>query len=496
MRTNVGLLIDALDRERALVRTSRKRPDGREETVVRLSQLNFSDDTLKRIVRYYPGLRDTLACIVLGALPVDMRSPRATYLLRIVLGDAYAPSSEVHSLVLRAYSEAPEDLADNGIDVRQMIINAAQQLIDTAQDTPDAYQAVLRLLENPPPAVLARPEYLHAHRLHMATVAFVHPQADEQTRSQLLHKMADAIDALEAMYSAEPRVENNPDDTTFFAWHLWRRHDALPLLNRLIGFSAQHWNDMWALAYLAALMHGTLLFMPGTSDLGTSDSVWVSKALYPLLKDPLDELFRQRAFAPKPVYAAITDRLREGGVDVYWQFVKNILETPELSMYLLCDLVAGYMRRFPKSVRSLAKIAAQQMASDESVKKFAALVAGVTDFEHKAILKMLPPRGHEALTAALRAKYREISSRNKTLRNTVAERLLASVYHLLPSTVRAMCAGSETPSAVWDALQSVLGQPDRLLRTTPQERARFQRWLDKARHEDLITRLCSPPDQF
>jgi hypothetical protein len=493
MRTNVGLLIDALDRERAFVRVSRRRPDGREETVVRFSQLNFSDDTLKRIVRYCPELRDTLACIVLGALPVEMRSPRATYLLRIVLGNAYAPSSEVHSLVLRAYSEAPEDLADNGIDVRRMIINTAQQLIETAQDTPEAYQAVLHLLENPPPAVLARPEYLHAHRLHMGTVAFVHPQADEQTRSQLLLKMADAIDALEAMYTAEPRVQNSPEDATFFAYYLWRRHNALPLLNRLIGFSKSdpHWDSMWALAYLAALMHGTYLFAPQGSD-----SVWVAKALYPLLKDPLDELFRQRAFAPKQVYETITNRLREGGADIYWQFVRNILETPELSAYLLCDLVAGYMRRFPRSVPSLANITAQQMTSEASVKKFATLVAGRMDFEHKAILKMLPPRGHEALTAALRAKYREISSTNETLRNTVAERLLASVYHLLPSTVRGMCAGSESPSAVWDALQSVLGQPDRLLRTTPQERTRFQRWLDKARHEDLIKRLCAPPDEF
>jgi len=491
MRTNVDLLIDALDRERAFVRISRKRPDGRDETVLQFSQLNFSEDTLKRIVKYYPEQRDTLACIVLGALPVELRSPRTILLLRTVLGNAYAPSSEVHSFVLRAYSEASEDLVDNGIDVRRLIINAAQELIETAQDTPDAYQAVLHLLENPPPAVLARPEYLHAHRLHMGTVAFVHPQADEQTRSELLHKMADAIDALEAMYRAEPRVQNSPDDASFFAHHLWRRHNALPLLNRLIGFSVPQRNDMTALAYLAALMHGTLLFTPQASD-----SKWVSEALYPLLKDPLDELFHQRAFAPKDVYAAITNRLQEAGPEVYWQFVKNILETEDLSRYLLCDLVAAYMRRFPRSVRSLAKITAQQMTSDESVKKFAALIAGATDFEHKAILKMLPPRGHEALTTALRAKYREISSRDTALRNTVAERLLASVYHLLPLTVRAMCAGSESPSAVWNALQTVLGQPDRVLRATPRNRARFQRWLDKARHEDLIARLCAPPDEF
>jgi hypothetical protein len=424
---------------------------------------------------------------------VEIRSPRAEFLLRIVLGNAHAPASEVRSFVLRAYSKASEDLVDNGIDVRQMIINAADQLIDKSQNpSRDVYSAVLRLLENPPPAVLAQPEYLHAHRLHMATVAFVHPQADGQTRSQLLHKMADAIDALEAMYTAEPRVENSPLDARFFAEHLWYRHDALPLLNRLIGFSsALQWNDMWALAYLAALMHGTLLFMPQNPD-----SEWVSNALYPLLKDPLDELFHQRAFAPEQIYAAITNRLLEGGVNIYWQFVKNILETPNLSRYLLCDLVAGYMRRFPRSVRSLAKITAQQMTSDESIEKFAALVAGVTDSEHKVTLRMLPPRAHEALTAALRAKYREISSKNTALRNTVAERLLASVYHLLPSTVRAMCEGNESPSVVWNTLQSALGQPDRLLRAEPEERARFQRWLDNARYNDLITRLCAPPDEI
>jgi hypothetical protein len=494
MRTTVELLIDALDRERAFARISRKRPDGREETVLQFSSLNFSADTLERIVRYFPELRDMLACIVLGALPVEIRSPRTIALLRTVLGNAHAPSSEVHSFVLRAYSGASEDLVGDGINrinIRQMIINAAEQLIETAQDTPDAYQAVLHLLENPPPAVLARPEYLHAHRLHMGTVAFVHPQADEQTRANLLLKMADAIDALDAMYSAEPRVQNSPDDATFFAHHLWYRYDALPLFNRLIGFSVPQWDDMWALAYLTALMGGKIPFTPQHSD-----SKWVSKALYPLLREPLDELFHQRAFAPKQVYEAITNRLREGGAEVYWQFVKNILETEELSGFLLCDLVAGYMRRFPRSVLSLAKITAQQMTSDESVKKFATLVAGATDSIHQMILKMLPPRGHEALTAALRAKYREISSKQTALRNTVAERLLASVYHLLPSTVRAMCEGSESPSAVWNALQSVLVQPDRLLRTTPEKRARFQRWLDNARYEDLITRLCNPPDSF
>ena len=494
MRTNVDFLIDALDRERALVRTSRKRPDGRDETALQLSYSNEATNAIERTAGLYPELRDTLACIVLGALPVDLRSPRAIFLLRTVLGNAHAPASEVRSFVLRAYSGASEDLVDSGIDVRRLIINAADRLIDTSENpSRDVYQAVLRLLENPPPAVLARPEYQHAHRLHMATVAFVHPQADEQTRSQLLHKMADAIDALEAMYSAEPRVLNSPLDATFFASHLWHRHDALPLLNRLIGFSEAdlHWDSMWALAYLAALMHGTLLFTPQQSD-----SQWVSKALYPLLKDPMDELFHQRAFAPERVYTTITNRLREGGYDVYWQFVKNILETEDLSRYLLCDLVAGYMRRFPRSVRKMARVAAQQMTSDESVKKFATLVAGGTDFEHKAILKMLPPRAHEALTTELRAKYREIGSKNTALRNTVAERLLASVYHLLPLTVRAMCAGGESPSAVWNALQTALGQPDRVLRAKPEQRARFQRWLDNARHEDLITRLCAPPDEI
>ena len=492
MRTNVDFLIDALDRERALVRTSRKRPDGRDETALQLSYSNEATNAIERTAGLYPELRDTLACIVLGALPVELRSPRSLFLLRTVLGNAHAPASEVRSFVLRAYSGASEDLVDSGIDVRRLIINAADRLIDTSENpSRDVYQAVLRLLENPPPAVLARPEYQHAHRLHMATVAFVHPQADEQTRSQLLHKMADAIDALEAMYSAEPRVLNSPLDAAFFASHLWHRHDALPLLNRLIGFSVPHWNDMTALAYLAALMHGTLLFTPQQSD-----SQWVSKALYPLLKDPMDELFHQRAFAPERVYTTITNRLREGGYDVYWQFVKNILETENLSRYLLCDLVAGYMRRFPRSVRKMARVAAQQMTSDESVKKFAALVAGGTDFEHKAILKMLPPRGHEALTTALRAKYREISSRNRALRNTVAERLLASVYHLLPSTVRGMLESNESPSAVWNALQTALGQPDRVLRATPRHRARFQRWLDNARYKDLITRLCAPPDEI
>jgi hypothetical protein len=247
---------------------------------------------------------------------------------------------------------------------------------------------------------------------------------------------------------------------------------------------------MWALAYLAALTHGTILFTPQQSD-----SKWVSEALYPLLKDPLDELFHQRAFASQHVHAAITNRLQEAGPEVYWQFVKNILENENLSSFLLCDLVAGYMRRFPRSVRSLAKITAQQMTSDESVKKFATLVAGATDDEHPVLLKMLPPRAHAALTTALRAKYREIDSEDKALRNTVAERLLASVYHLLPSTVRAMCAGNESPSAVWNALQTALGQPDRVLRAKPENRARFQRWLDNARYKDLITRLCAPPDE-
>jgi len=491
MRTNVDLLIDALDRERAFVRTSRKRPDGRDETDLLLSSSGEPAKAIERTAELYPELRDTLACIVLGALPVQMESPKPTFLLRTILRNAHAPASEVCSFVLRAYSKASEDLVDSGIDVRRLIINAADRLIDTSENSPrGVYQAVLRLLENPPPAVLARPEDLHAHRLHMATVAFAHPQADEQTRSQLLHKMADAIDALEAMYSAEPRVLNSSPDATFFAWYLWRRHSTLPLLNRLIGFSSGPWNSMWALAYLAALTHGTILFTPQQSD-----SKWVSEALYPLLKDPLDELFHQRAFASKHVYETITNRLQEAGPEVYWQFVKNILENENLSSFLLCDLVAGYMRRFPRSVRSLAKITAQQMTSDKSVKKFAALVAGATDPEHEAILKMLPPRGHEALTAALRAKYREIDPHDKALRDSVAERLLASVYHLLPSTVRGMSESNESPSAVWNALQSALGEPDRVLRAAPRHRARFQRWLDNARHKDLITRLCAPPDE-
>jgi len=70
-----------------------------------------------------------------------------------------------------------------------------------------------------------------------------------------------------------------------------------------------------------------------------------------------------------------------------------------------------------------------------------------------------------------------------------------SVYDLLPSTVRGMSESNESPSAVWNALQTALGQPDRVLRATPRHRARFQRWLDNARYKDLITRLCAPPDE-
>jgi len=126
---------------------------------------------------------------------------------------------------------------------------------------------------------------------------------------------------------------------------------------------------------------------------------------------------------------------------------------------------------------------------------FAALVAGDTDAEHPVLLKMLPPRAHEALITELRAKYREIDPHDKALRNSVAERLLVSVYHLLPSTVRGMSESNESLSAVWNALQTALGQPDRVLRAKPEHRARFQRWLDNARHKDIATRLCAPPDE-
>jgi hypothetical protein len=214
-----------------------------------------------------------------------------------------------------------------------------------------------------------------------------------------------------------------------------------------------------------------------------------------LLRETLDELFHQRAFTYSQLDAAITNRLREAGSDVYWQFVRNILESPDSSSYLLRNLITGYMRRFPRSVRKMARVAAQQMTHSDTIKKFAALVAGDTDAEHPVLLKMLPPRAHAALTTELRAKYREIDPHDKALRDNVAERLLVSVYDLLPSTVRGMSESNESPSAVWNALQSALGEPDRVLRAEPRNRARFQRWLDNARYKDLITRLCAPPDE-
>jgi hypothetical protein len=494
MGTNVDALIAALDREGALGRTLRMRPDGNPENTVQFSYFNASEDNIERVAKQYPSLRDPLACVVLGALPVEIPSERrAIPMLRAALGNAHATESEIHSFVLRAYSHASEDLAHSAIDVRRMIINTARQLIETAQDTPDAYHALLHLLENPPPAVVARPENQHAHRLHMATVVFRHPRSDPQTRLHLAHTMADAIDALADLYTAKPRVENSPEDATCLASSLGHIPETLPLLNRLIGFSTWDWNPHWSLAYLCAIARSPIVFT-----LQPPDGVWVATSLYPLLREPLDELFHQRAFSYSKLDAAISNRLREGGYDVYWQFVRNILESPNCSSSLLRNLITGYMRRFPRSVPRMARVAAQQiqMTNPDTVKKFAALVAGDTDDEHPELLKMLPPRAHEALTTALRAKYREIDPQNKALRNTVAERLLASVYHLLPSTIREMSESNESPSAVWNALQTALGEPDRVLRAEPGKRARFQRWLDNARYEDFIRRLCASPDEI
>jgi hypothetical protein len=490
MVTNVDALIGVLDSQGALGRTVRVQPDGHRKNTVQFSYFGSSPDIVERVAKQYPGLRHTLACVVLGALPVQRDFTTPIAMVRAALGNAHATQSEIHSFVLTAYSHASEDFAHSPVDVRRMIINTAQQLIDTVQDTPDAYHALWHLLENPPPAVLARPEYQHAHRLHMATVVFRHPRSDPQTRLNLAHTMADAIDALADLYTAAPRVENSPDDATGLASALGHIPETLPLLNRLIGFSQWDWNTYWSLAYLCAVARSPVVFTPRPAD-----GVWVGKSLYPLLTEPLDELFHQRAFTYSQLDAAITNRLREGGSDVYWQFVRNILESPDCSSYLLRNLVTGYMRRFPRSVRSLARLAAQQTTHPDTVKKFAALVAGDTDDEHPVLLKMLPPRAHAALTTELRAKYREIDSQDKALRDNVAERLLVSVYDLLPSTVRGMSESNESPSAVWNALQSVLEQPDRVLRATPRNRARFQRWLDNARYKDLITRLCAPPDE-
>jgi hypothetical protein len=490
MRTNVDALIAALDSQGALGRTVRLRPDGHQENIVQFSYFGSSPYIVERVAKQYPRLRHTLACVVLGALPVQRHSTTPIDMLRAALGNAHATQSEIHSFVLRAYSHASEDLAHSAIDVRRMIINTAQQLIDTAQDTPDAYHALWHLLENPPPAVVTRPEYQHAHRLHMATVVFRHPRSDPQTRLELAHTMADAIDALADLYTAEPRVENSPDDATGLANSLGHIPETLPLLNRLIGFSHWDWNTPWGLAYLCAVARSPVVFTPRPAD-----GVWVGKSLYPLLRETLDELFHQRAFTYSQLDAAITNRLRETGSDVYWQFVRNILESPDSSSYLLRNLLTGYMRRFPRGVRFLARVAAQQMTHPDTIKKFGALVAGDTDAEHPVLLKMLPPRAHAALTTELRAKYREIDPQDKALRDNVAERLLVSVYDLLPSTVRGMSESNESPSAVWNALQAAFGRPDRVLRAKPEERARFQRWLDNARYKDLITRLCAPPDE-
>jgi len=493
MVTNVDALIGVLDSQGALGRTARMQPDGHQKYTVQFSYLGASPYIVEGVAKQYPGLRHTLACVVLGALPVERHSTTPIDMVRAALGNAHATPSEIHSFVLRAYSHASEDIAHSPIDVRRMIINTAQQLIETAQDTPDAYHALWHLLENPPPAVVTRPEYRHAHRLHMATVVFRHPRTDPQTRLDLAHTMADAIDALADLYTAEPRVQNSPDDATGLATSLGHIPQMLPLLNRLIGFSHWDWNTEWSLAYLSAFARSPVVFTPRPAD-----GVWVETALYPLLREPLDELFHQRAFTYSQLDAAISNRLREGGYDVYWQFVRNILESPDGSSSLLRNLITGYMRRFPRSVRKMARVAAQQIeiTNPDTVKMFASLVAGDTDAEHPVLLKMLPPPAHDALTTELRAKYREIDPQNKALRDSVAERLLVSVYHLLPSTVRGMSESNESPSAVWNALQTALGQPDRVLRAEPRHRARFQRWLDNARYKDLITRLCAPPDEI
>ena len=393
------------------------------------------------------------------------------------------PHDRVYSRLLDAYTRAPAELPDYGLDMLRMARNFSRVFFLMQSLLPDRESEfaprVHALLRNPPAALDDDLKYLHAHNLHMGLLVYCKYPTDEQHIRDALLRMGDAAHKFATRYPR--RATEDVKQFARLAKTAPVTQPLLPIIHRLGDAHTDRWCYDLARYFLQAFVGGR-----GAFDIPTKDDLWVKNTLRPIVADALDALMDARDFRRESVDAVFQTLLENTTPEDYAAYWIQ----PVLRKYtgdILRNLVAAYANRVPEHAETIVRRTAQMATTPALIEKFSELVVGSTDTDYDIMEERMSGVVRETAKHELVRLYPRLCGRITTERSTVAARLTMGFFGVRP---RAVWDGSSDRDIIarWETAINLIRDPRRLLRDS--RNAAFARWLDQARREAIARDLC------
>lgn len=394
------------------------------------------------------------------------------------------PHDRVYSRLLDAYTRAPAELPDYGLDMLQMARNFQFVFFTMQSLLPDRESEfaprVHALLRNPPAALDNDLKYLHAHNLHMGLLVYCKYPTDPEHIRDALQRMGDAAHKFATRYPRRA-TEDVEQFARLAAGNAPVTQPLLPIIHRLGDAHTDRWCYGFAHHFLQAFVGGR-----GALPILTGDHLWVKNTLRPIVADALDTLMYARDFRYESVDAVFQTLLETVTPDdyaVHW--VQPVLN--KYTAHLLRNLVAAYANRVPEQAETIVRRTAQLATTRSKIEKFSELVVGSRETDYDLMEERMPGTVRETAKHELLRLYPRLRGRTTSERALVAARLTMAFFGIRPSAV---FDGSSDRDKIarWETAINIIRDPRRLLRDS--RNAAFARWFDQARRQTLARDLC------
>ena len=434
----------------------------------------------RRLAQRYPQWLDELAHIAAASL-LDPESARVT-IHDIYKQKGTLPHDQVYTRLLDAYTRAPAELADHGLNIPQMVRNFSRVFFFMQSLLPDRESEfaprVHALLRNPPPAV-DNDDYRHIHNLHMGLLAYCKYPTDAEHIRDALQRMGDAAQEL-ATRSPRPATDD-VEQFAELAQNAPVSTPLLPILHRLGEAHGARWSDDFAPHFLQAFVGGR-----GGFDTRAGDEQWVKNTLRPIVAEALDKLMDARDFryeSVDAVFQTLLENITPEEYAAYW--VQPVLT--KYTGHLLRNLVAAYANRVPEQAETIVRRTAQMARTPATIDKVSELVVGSIESDYDIMEKRMPNIVRETAKHELLRLYPGLRGRITRARVRVAARLTMAFMGIRPTEA---FDGSDDREKInrWETAINIIRDPQRLLRDS--RNAAFARWLDHARREAIARDLC------
>jgi len=438
-----------------------------------------------RLARQYPQWLDELAHIAAASL-LDAEATRLT-ILGIYNQSGTLPPDRVYTRLLDAYTRAPAELPDYGLNIPQMVRNFVRLFFLSQSSSSlrgresEFAPRVQELLRNPPPAALDDDNYRHIHNLHTGLLVYCDYPTDEQHIRDALQRMADAAQELTTRSRTQRPATVDVEQFAEFALNAPVSAPLLPILHRLGQAHGFRWSDSFAPLFLQAFVGGRGAFYTLQGD-----EQWVKKTLRPSVAEALDALMDARDFRPEAVDAVFQtplENITPEDYAAYW--IQPVLD--KYTGLLLRNLVAAYANRVPEHAETIVRRTAEMARTPALIDKFSELVVGTTESDYDMMEKRMPSIVRETAKQELLRLYPRLRRRITRERARVAARLTMAFMGIRPTEA---FDGSDDREKInrWETAINIIRDPQRLLRGT--KNAAFARWLDHARRLALARDLC------